>query len=241
VPLRYEFPQGRHVRYRWTINATTSIDSTLEQRRDRVAIVMEVDERVLGQSNEGNAQVRMVLDPIEFKENGVDIGTPEATVLDYEVSAAGRIARVVRSAHLPPAALQELEVDTLLGEVLPPLPERSVEINDRWDAPLKIAGKRSNIDLTGRGRLAGFRLKNQSRRARISVSRTGSISTSQKIGRALTDIAGTSRVRTTAEIDLDRHLLAESNSRSQSTFNIATGGAPQGTVELVLVSRVELI
>jgi hypothetical protein len=203
--------------------------------------MLEVDERVLGQSNDGNAQVRMVLDPIEFKENDVDVGTPEATVLDYEVSSTGKIVRVVRSAHLPPAALQELEVDTLLGEVLPPLPDRSVEIRDRWDAPLKMSGRRSNIDLTGRGRLTGFRLRDQSRRAKISVARTGPIKTSQKIGRAQTDITGTTRVRTNAEIDLDRHLLAASNSRSQSTFNIATGGAPQGTVKLRLVTRVELI
>jgi hypothetical protein len=202
---------------------------------------MDVDERVLGQSSEGNAQVRMVLDPVEFKENGVEVGAPEATVLDYEVSATGRIARVVRSAHLPPAALQELEVDTLLGEVLPPLPDRAVEIADSWDAPLKAGGTRSNIDLTGRGRLSGFRLKDQSRRARVSVSRSGPIKTSQRIGRAQTDIVGTSRVRTTAEIDLDRHIMAASTSRSRSTFNIATGGAPQGTAELLLVTRIELI
>jgi hypothetical protein len=241
VRLRYEFPKGRHVQYRWTIDARTSLDSAVETRRDRVLSNLNVDQRVLGQSDEGNAQVRFVIEPVEVSENGVKEKNLQSTTLDVEITPGGGIARVVRSAHLPPAALHELELDTLLGEVLPPLPDRGLQLNESWPAPLKAEDKRSRIDLTGKGKLSGFRLKNQSRRAMIEVLRKGSVTTSQRIGRADTTVSGTSRIETNAEIDVDRHLLAASTSTARSIFDIATGGTAQGRVELLLKTQIELI
>jgi hypothetical protein len=241
VRLNYEFPEGRTARYRWSIEARSSLDSAVEVRRDIVISKLNVQQRVLGQSNEGNAQVRFVIEPTELRENGVKEKNLEATVLDVEITPEGRIARVVRSAHLPPAALHELQLDTLLGEVLPPLPNRELEINDRWAAPLKAQDKRSRIDLTGTGRLSGFRLKDRSRRASIDVIRKGAVTTSQRIGRTDTTVSGTSRIDTNAEIDVDRHLLASSNSVAKSVFDVATGGTAQGRVELLLKTRIELL
>lgn len=202
---------------------------------------LNVDQRVLGQSGEGNAQVRFVIEPVEVSENGVKENNLQSTTLDVEITPGGRIARVVRSAHLPPAALHELELDTLLGEVLPPLPDQALQLNESWPAPLKAEDKRSRIDLTGRGRLSGFRLKSQSRRAMIEVLRKGSVTTSQRIGRADTTVAGTSRIETEAEIDVDRNLLAASNSTARSVFDVATVGTAQGRVELLLKTQIELV
>lgn len=241
VKLAYEFSDGQKLRYRWTVTATTSLETPSEQTRDQLDAALDITQEVLGHT-EQNAQVRLTISPRDLIENGVRVETPPSTTLDLELTPEGSVARVVRSAELSPAALIELELEGILREVLPPLAERAVEIGESWSAAMVSDTGRTKLDLKGSARLSSFRLHDRRRLAKIQVERRGRITTSQRVGRADVLLPGTSRSRLTAEIDLDGGFLVSSSARSVADFDIAAGGVrPAGLFDLVIETRAELV
>lgn len=241
MSVAYEFPDGQSLRYRWTITATTALESPTEQTRNSLDATLDVIQEVVGHT-EQNAQVRLTITPRELIENGLRVEVPPSTTLDLELTPAGAVARIVRSAQLSPAALVELELEGILREVLPPLPSRPVEIGDSWNAALSSDTGRTKLDLKGSAKLSAFQLHDRRRLAKIQVERRGSITTSQRIGRADVVLPGTSRSRITAEIDLDGGFLVSSSAHSTADFEIAGGGGrPAGLFDLVIETRAELV
>lgn len=240
VQLRYRLPGAGELRYRWTIETATAAETPAGATDRRTRLVLIVSEIPLGAGPEGTARLRMVLAPQEAVEDGAPVPPGPPVTLELEVTPAGRVARVLRAADLPPETASSLELDRLLHEVRPPLPPERVALGARWPAPLASRGERSAVDLRGEGRLLGFELAGRRRLAVVEVRRSGPVVTSQQVGRGEVSLRGTSDIRTVARVDLDRGELVASDSRAESRFAVAPEGtAPTGTVRVTLVTRVE--
>lgn len=235
--IRYRYPAGQEVAYRFTVEATTSAGSSTGFRT--VRLVLDVKESVLEPRPDGGARVKIVLQPVQITENGgpAEPGPPAEVELD--VSPTGRVEKVHKAGELTPDALAALELERLLSESRPPLPPMPVRLGDRWPTPLAAKGERSAIDLAGQGRLAGFDLRNGRRLARVVVDRDGTISSNQAVGDEQVPLVGESTMHSVASVDLDRGILVESLSQVESRFQIA-GEAGVSTLTVRLTTRITL-
>lgn len=233
VGLAYKFPVKEQFNYRWTIDAKTSIERSTHSLRFVIDAIQTFGEPTA----EGGALLQLTLDTISRTEDGVTFrpGTPPVT-LALQVRPDGSVKR----AEAPPTVPIGVEVDRLLAEAFPRLPNRSVEIGESWNTPVIVKEDQTSIDLEGTGRLVGFELRDRRRLALVNIQRTGRITTVQTVGRAQLTLTGTSTITSNAEIDLDKGILFGVISRSVSDFDISAGGAPAGTRKLVIVTRVAL-
>ncbi|MGH2768709.1 MAG: hypothetical protein ACRDIF_07120 [Actinomycetota bacterium] len=252
VALRYQFPEGRDLNYRWRILAETTSEAAGEQVTHRLSMALDVREEVLARTKGGGGRLRMVLEPRSVEEDGVQSRPGPPLELELEVGPTGRVEKVLQAADLPPEAVTALELERLLSESRPPLPGKSVRLDEPWAVPLVSRGKVNKIDLKGQGRLVGFGLSGGRKIARLKIDRRGTVTSEQPTGwlgpngssggggRVL--LEGTSSVRSTASLDLDAGLLVSARSRARSTFDVTLDQAKEaGKLRVVLDTRVDLV
>lgn len=182
--------------------------------------------------------MQLTLDPISRTEDGVSLppGAPVVT-LDLDVRPDGTI----KGTAVPATIGIGIQLDRLLAEALPRLPNRAMRIGESWNAPLVVKSDDTSIDLKGSGRLVGFNLRDRRRLALIRIKRNGEVTSVQRVGRAPLTVAGTSKLTTNAEIDTDEGMLVSLWTRSDSKFDLSAGSAPAGTRHIVVVTRVRLL
>lgn len=241
VSLKYRFPAGRVTRYVWTIEATTTADLAGRRTTRRVRMVVAAGEAVRERLPGGGARLLVTLTPREVSEDGIARGETRSLAVEMDVAPTGRVVGVRGATDLPPGALAALEVDRLLLEARPYLARNAVRIGDRWASPLVGEARTSALRLEGEGRLTGFALEGRRRLARVLTQRTGTIATSQAIGRVRTALRGTTTVATEMALDLDEGLLVSAVTHSTSHFDLSlAGGEPAGKLHVRLLTRVRL-
>lgn len=241
VSIRYRFPTGRVLHYRWTVDASTTNESAGGVSQ-RLHMVLEVRERVLKARPDGGAHLRVHLRPLRKIEDGVPRGARPPIVLEIEVGPTGRVERILRAADLPPERISLLELDRLLSESRPPLPPGRVGSAAAWPAPLASKGERTSIDLQGAGRLLGFALDGGRRLAQVQIDRRGPVRAEQPAGGSRIQLEGVSETRSTADVDIDRGMVVMAVSRAVSRFKLSLEGQPNaGELRVVLRSKLELL
>ncbi len=241
VSIQYQFPTGRVLHYRWTVDASTTSAGTKGIPR-RLHMVLDVRERVLKGRQDGGAHLRVHLRPLGKTEDGVARGARPPIVLEIEVGPTGRVERILRAADLPQERITSLELDRLLSESRPPLPPGRVGTVATWPAPLASKGERTFIDLRGQGRLLGFALNDGRRLAQVQIDRRGPVRAEQPAGEDRIQLEGASEVRSIAEVDLDRGVLVNATSRGVSTFKLSLEGQPEAAeLRVALRSELELL
>jgi hypothetical protein len=242
VPLRYQYVPGSDTRYLWTIDSTTAIDSSTDQRSKHLLMEVNVHEEVQKAAKKGeDAVLTITLTPKSLMEGGVRTSTPPATKVEYQLKPNGRIRKPV-TADLSEREASALELGTLLSQSRLALPNRPVGVGDRWSTPLQLSGDTGTIKLKGQGRLVGFDLKGGHRLARIETDRSGEITAQEQLAGVFVLLRGNSRSSAMSMLDLDRGVLYSSVSRFVSDFDLAdeVSGKLAGTLTVRLVSTLTL-
>lgn len=237
VRLDYRFVSDRTLTYRWTIDATTRIDSAIEQSTRRLRVVMEALEEVRSFKPDGVASVRWTLRTVQRSEDGIEVEPTPAFSVDLEVRPDGTVAGIRFPTELP-----GLEVDRLLSEAYPRLPGHRVSIGEEWSAPLEVQSTATSLQFEGNGKLVGFELKGRRRLARIRIERNGTVTSKQPVERVQLSITGTASVSTRAQIDVDAGVLVTTESRSTSSFEVTSAsGTREGTQKILVITMIELL
>ena len=242
IPLKYDYAPGLDTRYLWTIDSTTSLNSSTDQSTKRLVMDVDVHEQVRKASGRGgNSVLAITLTPRRVEEDGVRAQAPPATRIEYQLGANGQIRRPV-TAELPERDASALELGTILVESRLALPSRPVGVGDRWNAPLRLNGDTGTINLKGQGRLVGFDLEGGRRLARIVTERSGEISAQEQLAGVFVLLRGRSRSTARSMLDLDRGILYSSVSRFASDFDLAdeVSGRLAGTLRVTLTSTLQL-
>lgn len=241
VDLKYAFGEGAGVKYLWTINSTTEIDSLTESSTNRVEMVVEVVEKSKRENSKADPILSVTLTPKSLKQAGKPTRVPRPTKVQYQLDAKGQIVKPL-SSKLEETAQSALELGTILSQSRVALPGRSVGLGDTWNAPLKLDGDTGTIDLSGTGRLVGFDLNGRRKLARISTERAGKITAIEPLAGVLVELNGNTTSSATSNLDIERGILFSSISRFASNFDLALQetGEVRGKLRVKLTSKLEL-
>lgn len=242
VSIRYEFdqPDGpERAVYRWTVDASTDLDTPRLTESKQLRLVLRVEEEASDRSSSPERPLlAVVLTPESLTEDGVDRPPGAPLTMALDVDPLGKV-RSIQVQQIPPTSLNALELDRLVTEFRPALPDHPVSIGETWPASVRVDGAVSRIRLDGEGRLEGFRLKSGLRLALLHVERRGDVLTSQTVGRAPVQLPGKVSSTMTAEIDLEGGRLFSASSRSVTLFTLSgEGGGLGGTLRVVIETRV---
>lgn len=182
------------------------------------------------------------METFEEKRNGVAVTPALQQRIDLQVDPTGRVSSIARLGNLPASMAEELQAAGMLREVLPELPPLPIETGGGWTSPVELAGEKTQIRLKGRGRFLGFAMSEGRTLARFEVKRSGTVSTSQRIGRAEVTLPGELSTRMQSRLDIDKGLIVATEATSSAEFDLASGGSGfTGTVIVSLRSRLELV
>lgn len=243
VQLRYRFDTGNPAAYRWTVEASTDLDSPGLAESKVLLLTLDVEEIPTGPAGkaEEGTRLRLVLRPTSLVEDGVEISPGLPVSMTIDVSPTGGIL-AIQETHIPPPAVASFELERLVTEFRPVLPTKAVAIGDRWLADLEVGGQSSGVSLRGRGVLEGFSLRSGRRVARLRIDRKGAVLTNQTVGRAQVSLPGEVESSATAEIDLDSGTLFSQRSRSESVFSLSGAGTGlRGTLRVVIRTEVQAL
>lgn len=241
VDLRYAFDEGAGVRYLWTIDSTTEIDSPTDSSTKRVEMVVEVLEKAERESKKSDPVLTVTLTPRSLKQGGKPSRTPKSIKIQYQLDSKGQIVKPL-SSKLAETAQSALELGTILSQSRVALPGRSVGLGDTWDAPLKLDGDTGTIDLSGTARLVGFDLNGRRKLARVSTKRSGNITAIEPLAGVLVELKGKTTSSATSNLDLDKGILYSSEARLNSDFDLTLEetGEVRGKLRVNLTSKLEL-
>jgi hypothetical protein len=242
VDLSYRFDENeRGIKYLWTIDSTTRIDSSTDHSSSNLEMVIEVLEQVERENPNADPVLTVTLIPRSVKQGGAGVKTPGRAVVKYQLDRSGHITEPL-SSDLASQAASALELGTILSQSRVALPSKAVGIGDKWDAPLKLDGDTGTIDLTGTGTLLGFELSGRRKLARIGTERSGDITAIEQLAGVLVQLRGKTTSSATSSLDIDKGTLYSSISRFSSDFDMALEetGKLAGTMKVDLTSKLEL-
>ncbi|MGH9196657.1 MAG: hypothetical protein ACRD1T_13055, partial [Acidimicrobiia bacterium] len=225
----------------WTVRASTELDTPGLAEANDLELILRVEESIDGAPSGSDPPVLTVtLRPQSLKEGHAERSPGTPLTLRLKVDELGRI-RSLQTSEIPATSLQALELDRLVTEFRPVLPAHAIAIGDTWPAGVRVDGSVSQIRLDGEGRLEAFRLKAGRRLAVIRIERSGTVVTTQAVGRAQVQLPGTVTSNTTAEIDTQRGGLYSAVTRSVTQFTLSgQGSGLAGRFKVVIDMRVEL-
>ena len=242
VDLSYRFDENeRGIKYLWTIDSTTQIDSSTDHSSSTLQMVVEILEQVERESADADPVLTVTLTPRSLRQGGVGAKTPGKAVVKYQLDQSGHITEPI-SSDLAAQAASALELGTILSQSRVALPSEAVGIGEVWDAPLKLDGDTGTINLTGTGRLLGFELSGRRKLARIGTERSGDITAIEQLAGVLVQLRGKTTSSATSSLDVDSGTLYSSISRFSSDFDMALEetGKLAGTMKVNLTSKLEL-
>lgn len=230
-------------RYLWTIDSTTAIDSATDHSVRRLRMSVDVLEQVSKPAQKGeDAVLTISLTPKSLEQTPERGPMPPPTKVEYQLKPNGQIRNAVTT-ELSEKEASALELGTLLAQSRLALPARTVGIGDRWSTPLRLDGDTGTVELKGDGRLVGFDLKGGRKLARIETRRSGEITAQEQVGGVLVLLRGDSTNTAHSTLDVDRGVLASSESRFSTDFDLSDeiSGKLAGTLRVVLVSTLEIL
>ncbi|MGQ0679599.1 MAG: hypothetical protein ACT4OM_08090 [Actinomycetota bacterium] len=241
VDLEYAFNRQEGIRYLWSIDSTTEINSSTQSSIDRVVMTVDVLEQVEESSDGGDSILTVTLTPKSLSRGGTSQPTSGPLKVQYQLDPKGQIVKPITK-DLETRAASALELGTILSQSRLALPGRAVGIGDTWDAPLKLDGDTGTINLSGTGKLIGFGLNGRRKLARIQTERTGDITAIEPLAGVLVELKGNTKSNAVSNLDIDNGLLFSTVSNFVSDFNLALQetGKLTGTLKVTLTSRLEL-
>lgn len=227
--------RDRSASYVWNLTSTTVIESANDLTTKTTAL--RADVRIERRSTGKAMTLEVSIRPRRYSEDGIATTTLRPIELTYTLDSS--MTAVGSSAATDPQQ-PSASLVPVLGHEFAALGRKPVDIGDIWPSDLRLTGV-EELDLKGTSTLEGFRVAHRRRSAVVSTRRSGTLSTTQAIGKASADLNGTLEQTIESQLDLGSGSLAASDTRSRARLQVSVAGSKQALVTVTQRSRLRLI